>query len=313
MTNPSHAVPSTVSFACPQSTPSTPSPQSKPVRLFKAAQILAQNLADQITLNAPTLRAAMIDAFGVDETTGVWQWRDAYDACEVAGHLLLRRYWPLMLTRDARDHHGTAYMYARLHRIYAALPSQTRRSEQQNALQQFSTPLPVAYLAAQAAQITAHDLVLEPSAGNGGLANFAVLAGAALQLNEIADDRHGMLAQLFATAPLTQHNAANLHGYLADAPKADIVLMNPPFSAEVNAPVTSSGGRTHRRVSFAHIKAAWARLTCGGRLVAITGAHIETEEVAGYLNSVQVVLSARLPERAFGRQRSHPPACAGSV
>jgi len=39
--------------------------------------------------------------------------------------------------------------------------------------QQFSTPLPMGLAALVAAQITAHDLVLEPSAGTGLLANLA--------------------------------------------------------------------------------------------------------------------------------------------
>ena len=275
---------------------------TKAARIFAAAETLAENLAKSQTLDAAVLRAAMTTAFGADETTGAWQWRDAYDASEVAAHLLLRRYWQAMLRRDAREGAGTAHMYARLQLIYAALPSQTRRSDEQVALQQFSTPLPVAFLAARSALIRPGDLVLEPSAGNGGLAIFGELAGASLQLNEIAEERHGILTSLFPATPPTRHNAANLHGYLGDAPEADVVLMNPPFSADVNGPRSSAGIRTNRAVAFHHISAAWARLRCGGRLVAITGANLTTEEIAGHLNPVQTVLSARLPERSFQRQ-----------
>ena len=59
------------------------------------------------------------------------------------------------------------------------------RSEEQIELQQFSTPAPVAYLAALAGRIAATDLVLEPSAGTGLLAVFAHRVGARLVLNEI--------------------------------------------------------------------------------------------------------------------------------
>ena len=286
--------------ASPVSTPSQPATRAK--RIFAAAQILCEHLAKSQTLDAATLRSAMTSAFGADETTGAWVWRDAYDASEAASALLLRRYWQAMLARDAREGHGTAHMYDRLQRIYAMLPSQTRRSEEQNALQQFSTPLPVAWLAARSALIRPGDLVLEPSAGNGGLTIFGELAGASLQLNEIADSRSGILASLFPDAGVTSHNAANLHGYLGHAPEADVVLMNPPFSADVNVARNSVGGRTNRGVAFHHIRAAWARLKDGGRLVAITGANLTTEEIAGHLDPVRIVLSARLPDRAFQRQ-----------
>ena len=287
--------PSGTSHAATHSSSHAP---SKAEHIFTAAGILVGDLAAGRVLDAATLRSAMTVAFGADETTGAWLWRDAYDTSEAASALLLRRFWQAMLARDAREGHGTAHMYDRLQRIYAMLPSQTRRSEEQNALQQFSTPLPVAFLAAQSALIRPGDLVLEPSAGNGGLAIFGELAGASLQLNEIADSRSGVLASLFPDAGVTRHNAANLHGYLGHAPEADVVLMNPPFSADVNA----AAGHTNRSVAFHHIRAAWARLKCGGRLVAITGANLTTEEIAGHLDPVRIVLSARLPDRAFQRQ-----------
>ena len=70
-----------------------------------------------------------------------------------------------------------AAMLAMLETLAAALePSQTRRSEEQLALQQFSTPLPLAYAALQAAAIRPGDIVLEPSAGTGMLAVMAECA-----------------------------------------------------------------------------------------------------------------------------------------
>ncbi|MFT2588636.1 hypothetical protein, partial [Escherichia coli] len=50
------------------------------------------------------------------------------------------------------------------------LPTQSYRSERQVDLQQFSTPLALAWLAARAARITSSDYALEPSAGTGMLA-----------------------------------------------------------------------------------------------------------------------------------------------
>jgi hypothetical protein len=64
------------------------------------------------------------------------------------------------------------------------LPTQSYRSERQVDLQQFSTPLHLAWLAAHAARITDADTVLEPSAGTGMLAVHARQLGAQLILNE---------------------------------------------------------------------------------------------------------------------------------
>ncbi len=54
---------------------------------------------------------------------------------------------------------------AALSKIGAALPSETRRSEESQSLQQISTPLELAYVASLAARIVPRDVVLEPSAG----------------------------------------------------------------------------------------------------------------------------------------------------
>ena len=51
-----------------------------------------------------------------------------------------------------------------LEAVAALEPSHTKRSDEQIHLQQFSTPLPLAYAALQAATIRPSDVVLEPSA-----------------------------------------------------------------------------------------------------------------------------------------------------
>ena len=160
-----------------------------------------------------------------------------------------------------------AAFLAMLGKLAALLPSQTRRSEESQALQQFSTPIAVGFAAA----ITSADLVLEPSAGTGLLAIFAELAGARLVLNELADTRAGLLDELFPTVPGTRHDAAHIHDHLDAAVRPTVVLMNPPFSA---------GAYVERRVADAalrHISSALARLVEGGRLVSITGAHLSPD------------------------------------
>lgn len=77
-----------------------------------------------------------------------------------------------------------------------------------------STPLPMGLAALAAAQITARDLVLEPSAGTGLLAILAEIAGGSLMLNELADTRADLLRRLFPGRPVTRFDAAQIDDYL---------------------------------------------------------------------------------------------------
>src|SRR5207302_4351692 len=117
----------------------------------------------------------------------------AYDACEAATTLFLRQHGAAMRAKAA----SPATMLSMLMKITALLPTQTRRSEESQSLQQFSTPIGLAFVASVAAATTPADIVLEPSAGTGLLAILAELSGASLILNEFADSRAGILAQLF--------------------------------------------------------------------------------------------------------------------
>ena len=150
-----------------------------------------------------------------------------------------------------------------LQRLAALLPTHTKRSAESQALQQLSTPLPIAHVAACAAALTAADTVLEPSAGTGLLAIHAELAGARLILNELSDHRAALLRRIFPDAPVSQHDAAHIHDHLAVSLRPTVILMNPPFSA---------GAHVEGRVADAalrHIASAPGRLAPGGRLIAI--------------------------------------------
>ncbi|WP_219335382.1 hypothetical protein, partial [Streptobacillus notomytis] len=109
-----------------------------------------------------------------------------------------------------------------------------RRSVESESLQQFSTPIGLAFVASRAAAITPTDVVLEPSAGTGLPAILAELDGASLVLNEFAESRAGILAQLFPGASTTQFDAAHINDHLDAGIVPDVVLMNPPFSAAVH-------------------------------------------------------------------------------
>ena len=239
----------------------------------------------------------MEDAFGASDSAGAWVWKDAYEAGEVAQVLFLRRYGSAMRAKAGTP----AAMLAMLARVAALLPTQTRRSEESQALQQFSTPLPLGFVASVAAGLTPTDVVLEPSAGTGLLAIFAELAGATLALNELAPTRAGLLERLFATAPVSRHNAEQIHDHLPAGVRPSVVLMNPPFSVSPSIEGRVAGG------ALKHVASALARLAEGGRLVAITGASLAPDRPAGreafarLQERGRVVFTAALDGRAYAR------------
>ena len=192
-----------------------------------AAGRLLPHLERGQRIDAGILRAAMEAAFGASDATGAWDWKSAYEACEAATVLFLRKFGPAMQARAATP----AAMLAMLTKVAGLLPTHTRRSEESQALQQFSTPIPLGFCAAAAAAITPADLVLEPSAGTGLLAILAELAGGALALNELADTRSGLLARLFPGIPVSRFDAAQIDDHLDADIRPSVVLMNPPFSA----------------------------------------------------------------------------------
>ena len=143
--------------------------------------------------------------------------------------------------------------------------------------QQFSTPAAYAGLCAWVSGVGARadsragHRVLEPSAGTGALCTFALAAGARVHANELSGRRADLLAVLLADAgqapsqTLTRENADHLDAILPASVRADVVVMNPPFSM--------TAGRMGRRrvptVGTDHVLQALRRLDAGGRLVSI--------------------------------------------
>src|SRR3546814_5883065 len=111
------------------------------------------------------------------------------------------------------------------------MPTHPRRSEPSLALQQFSTPPGLAFVASTAAAIHPGDHVLEPSARTGMLAVHALLARAGITLNELGETRAELLRLLFPDVPVSGHDAASIDDRLPSAVRPSVVLMNPPFSA----------------------------------------------------------------------------------
>nr|WP_026014860.1 MULTISPECIES: strawberry notch family protein [unclassified Chelatococcus] len=227
-----------------------------------AARTLLVHLEKGRSIDAPILRNAMETASGGSDADGAWDWKLAYDACEAATILFLRKYGKVLLRKAG----SPAAALPLLEKITDLLPTHTRRSEESQAFQQFSTPIPLGFVAATAAAITPRDAVLEPSAGSGLLAILAEIAGGRLILNELADARADLLSSLFPAIPVTRFDAAQIDDHLDANLVPSVVVMNPPFSA-----MASVSGRM-ADAAYRHVASALARLAPGGRLVAITGA-----------------------------------------
>ena len=243
--------------------PTVPVPSCDPApAILAVAEALQPDLAQGFQIDALRLRLEMERAFGGSDADGAWDWKLAYEAGEVALVLFLRKFGRALLARAG----SPAALLPILAKVAGLLPTHTRRSEEMERFQQFSTPLPMGISALAAAQISSLDLVLEPSAGTGLLAILAQIAGSGLALNELADTRADLLRLLFPGRPVTSFDAAQIDDHLDAGVRPSVVLMNPPFSAVANV-----DGRT-TEATARHLRSALARLAPGGRLVAITGA-----------------------------------------
>ena len=261
--------------------PAAPSLAPASTAIAQAARLLLPDLERGRRIDAGILRTKMESAFGVSNSTGAWDWKTAYDACEAAMVLFLRKYGQPLLRKAG----STAAMQPMLAKVADLLPTHTRRSEESQALQQFSTPIPLGVAACAAAVITPTEHVLEPSAGTGLLAILAELAGGTLVLNELAETRAGLLDLLFQNSAVTRFDAAQIDDHLGAGVTPSVVLMNPPFS------VMAHVDRRMADAALRHITSALARLADGGRLVAITGASFTPD------NPVWTDAFVRLQER----------------
>jgi len=196
------------------------------------------------------LFAAATQAYGDTMANNAFTSKDAYDAMELG----VNQY---VLSVDNLSHES-------MMNALELFPTQTRRTAEMEKFQQFSTPPSIAYLANWAANVTADDVVLEPSAGIGGIAVFAKKDGATVFVNELDKRRLEILKNLpfdgFFNEDAEQIN--NIHG---DKLEPTVIVMNPPFSssAERNIHDTKIGAK--------HIDEALKMLAPNGRLVAIVG------------------------------------------
>ena len=265
--------------------------------IVAAGRLLLPLLEAGEVIDARALRRAMVQVCGGTDAQGAWSWKDASEAGECAQVLFLLKYGGTM----QRQAGNPQRFLAMLQQIATLVPTQARRSEESQDLQQFSTPLPLAMVATQAAAIRATDLVLEPSAGTGLLAGFAHIAGADLVLNEYADTRAGILEALFTGQAVTRHDAASIDDRLDASVRPTVVLMNPPFSASPHV-----RGR-FRDATARHVRSALARLADDGRLVLVSGAGFAPlapawrDSFEALQQQARVVFSVAIDGRVYAR------------
>lgn len=251
-------------------------PTAPPAANIPALRRLLQPLAAAILkdgVRSADLAKAMRTHFGGSDAAGAWSWRMAYDVMQAAAIFALKT------AASPTPPRALAH-------LSQGLLTETRRSEDQIRLQQFSTPLPYADLAAYAAGIRKGDLVLEPSAGTGSLAAMAVSRGANVMLNEIDPFRAALLEAVFDLTP-SSHDGEHIDDLLCDPRKVDAVLMNPPFSSSVDR---SKDPHTAAK----HIIAAAKRLASGGRLVAIMPSRFTAKNDLGYWKRLTGLVIPRL-------------------
>ena len=239
-------------------------------RIWKAAEKLAERLQDGSALTSHTLRKAMNEVSDASYAGHQWNWRDAYDAAEVAVNLRV-----LAATNRAKSaaEGGRRAIEAALGLARLETP-QTQRAQATDGLQQFSTPIEIAVAVIEAARIRAGDTVVEPSAGTGVLATLAAAHldeahGGRLRVNEIDPQRAMLLRRMFRDDMVSEKDAETLRETDAN-PQPSVIVMNPPFTTR------RANGKMRRHADLTHLAAACRMVAPdGGRVVAVTSCNSE--------------------------------------
>ena len=177
--------------------------------------------------------------------------KDAYDAMELG----INQYILNMKEEPTLD---------KMFEITDKIPTQTKRTEGMDNYQQFSTPPTLAYLANYAANINSNDIMLEPSAGIGGIATFAKKSGAKVIVNEL-DPRRMAILKNMPFDDFYSEDAEQINNILGGDIEPSVVVMNPPFSSSTTRNMKGA------KIGAKHIEEALKMLKTNGRLVAITG------------------------------------------
>ena len=256
-------------------TPPAAEPGQNPPKLLMAAYLT------ELNRNAKNSSRGVLDAKrAVEIAQAVWQGQLGQDFPSGEMFNALEAAINVFLSTEAESlRPATLENVEQLKKfVESSIGNLSFRDQKKDAWQQFSTPPHLAYTAVAAAQITDKDVVLEPSAGNGGLAVMAkILApGATLQVNELDPARRETLRALGLDP--SAEDAGQLYNIMSPEldsgarPRPTVVIMNPPFSHDVT---TNQKGN---EVGARHIEQAMRMLAPGGRLVTIVGGGREGQD-----------------------------------
>jgi hypothetical protein len=229
----------------------------------QALKDLIESLQFGNRLNQSLVLNTMTNAYGGGSATGRWGWKQATDTIETAMVAVLQG--------------GNYQSLSDFGQLQSLAPHHRVRSEEQMELQQFSTPLQLAWICRELAQVQSTDTFMEPSAGTGilaaaGISRLKGMKPKALILNEISTMRSNLLREVFPTASIHSIDGEYINDLIPKDESPDVIEMNPPFSVSL--------GRSKRNsdACFKHVRSALLRLKPGGRLVAIVAHWMSPEK-----------------------------------
>jgi predicted RNA methylase len=178
--------------------------------------------------------------------------------------------------------------FDRLVELYNRMPNLGERTSESRAMQAFSTPLPLGFLASRLARVTAEDRVVEPTAGHGAL----LLEAEQGSVNELDPARAKFLRESLPEGiTVTEYDAVGVFS----AP-GNVLLANPPFGKQ-----KLDDGRNRRfmepgfsttEIDYAITLRQLSSLPDNGRAVIIVGAPIK------HLDAERRQKAYRTPKRA---------------
>ena len=251
--------------------PSTPRPLTPVTPAASLAQRAAERFAVELQqgpLNKLAAVRIMREVAGGSLAEGKFTDADVSEAIELAVNQLVLK--DPRYGKDANVLQAVANIKA-LKGLIENAPTQSTRTREKDKLQQFSTPAPLAYVLVWAANIQPGDVVLEPSAGVGGIAVMGKAMGGRVIANELSPRRAEILRSSGIADQVLEENAEHLHAILAPKiaagtlPAPTKVTMNPPFSHG------AVSGKNSTMIGGQHLEEALKLLPEGGRLVAIVG------------------------------------------
>lgn len=208
-----------------------------------------------------TLERIAEKVMGGTRAAGTFSKQDIYEMQEAAVNSWLIENGKRLLAMDFNE------AVAELRGMMGRLATQTVRSSEKIAKQQFSTPPSLAYLVDRLAAARPTDVVLEPSGGIGGLVSMLKPVVAEVHINEI-DSERAELARQIGFENITGHDGEIINAEMDPNFKPTLIVMNPPFTAGV---VKSYEAKKDSKYGFNHVEQALQRLAPGGRAVIILG------------------------------------------